>query len=124
MGEPYPNDKRKEERDLITNAIPGINNLDFFANTVQSKGIAATKEQTADFQKALSNANTQKQTASISLSVNKTLTTTGALSDKDVAATYDKTQDTKYADDGTVTEITSDKTSQANDAAKASETKA
>ena len=124
MGEPYPNDKRKEERDLITNAIPGINNLDFFANTVQSKGIAATKEQTADFQKALSNANTQKQTASISLSVNKTLTTTGALADKDVAATYDKTQDTKYADDGTVTEITSDKTSQANDAAKASETKA
>ncbi|WP_026660384.1 flagellar hook-length control protein FliK [Butyrivibrio sp. AC2005] len=97
---------------MITNAIPGINNLDFFANTVQSKGIAATKEQTTDFQKALTNANTQKQTASVSLSVSKTLTTTGALNDTNAAASYTKTKDVQAVqktDDGKVTEVTTDK---------------
>ncbi|MCR5343815.1 MAG: flagellar hook-length control protein FliK [Butyrivibrio sp.] len=108
---------------MITNAIPGINNLDFFANTMQSKGIAATKEQTTDFQKALSNANTQKQTASISLSVSKTLTTTGA-AENTVAAAYEQTQNVKNSDDGTVREVTTAKTDDTEaTAAKASETK-
>ncbi|WP_408070955.1 flagellar hook-length control protein FliK [Butyrivibrio sp. JL13D10] len=92
---------------MITNAIPGINNLDFFANTVQSKGIAATKEQTVDFQKALSNANTQKQTTAVNLSVAKTLTSTGAVRDNNAAAAYEKTQNVQNEADGKVTEISS-----------------
>lgn len=111
---------------MITNAIPGINNLNDLFNATQSKGIAATKEQTASFQRVLSNANTQKQTASISLSVSKTLTTTGAVADNNPAAIYDKTQNVKNADEGTVKQLSSDNTSQTDNTAtlKASENNA
>lgn len=111
---------------MITNAIPGINNLNDLFNATQSKGIVATKEQTASFQRALSNANTQKQTASISLSVSKTLTTTGAATDNNPAAVYDRTQNVRNADDGAVKQLSSDNNSQADDKAtvKASENNA
>lgn len=111
---------------MITNAIPGINNLNDLFNATQSKGIAATKEQTASFQKALSNANTQKQTASISLSVSKTLTTTGAATDNNPAAVYDKTQNVRNANDGAVKQLSSDNNPQPDDKAtvKASENNA
>ncbi|SEK44907.1 hook-length control protein FliK [Butyrivibrio sp. ob235] len=81
---------------MISNAIPGIGTLNTYTNTQTAKGIAATKEQTTDFQKALLNANSQKQTASITTDVARTLTQTGAATNN-VSATYEKSQAAQQA---------------------------
>ncbi|WP_044912610.1 flagellar hook-length control protein FliK [Butyrivibrio sp. WCE2006] len=83
---------------MITNAIPGITNINALVNTAPTKGIAASKEQTADFYKTLNNANTQKQASAISSSIAKTLTNTGAVyeNNKNTAA-YERTQDLKQS---------------------------
>ncbi|WP_029321724.1 flagellar hook-length control protein FliK [Butyrivibrio sp. AE3004] len=76
---------------MITNAIPGITNINAFVNTATAKGIAASKEQTADFQKTLNNANTQKQAAQVATSTAKTLTATAASNKAGtLAATYEQ----------------------------------
>ena len=76
---------------MISNTIPGITNVNAYANTNSAKGIAATQEQTANFQKTLLNANTQKLSANITTNVAKTLTATGQTTDN-VSATYEKSQ--------------------------------
>ena len=76
---------------MISNAIPGITNLNAYVNTTSAKGIDASQNQTADFQKALINANTQKRSTDITNSVAKTLNATGAKTE-DVSATYEKSK--------------------------------
>lgn len=76
---------------MISNAIPGITNVNAYVNTTSAKGIAATQDQTANFQKAFLNANTQKQSAAITTNVAKTLTATGSTKD-DASVIYEKSQ--------------------------------
>ena len=82
---------------MISNAIPGINNINAYVNTTTARGIDASQNQTADFQKALLNANTQKRSTEISNDVAKTLSATGAVT-KDVSATYEKSKAAKELD--------------------------
>ncbi|WP_026526607.1 flagellar hook-length control protein FliK [Butyrivibrio sp. VCD2006] len=82
---------------MINNAIPGINNINAYVNTTTARGIDASQNQTADFQKALLNANTQKRSTEISNDVAKTLSATGAVT-KNVSATYEKSKAAKELD--------------------------
>ena len=80
---------------MISNAIPGITNVNQYANAKSAKGIAATSKQSEDFKKALSTAGIENTSASVSISVNKTLTGTGSRTEiKPVQDTATKTQDT------------------------------
>ncbi len=61
---------------MISNAIPGIANVNTLTNTTSAKGIAASKEVSKDFQKTLGNISSQKQAAAASVSITKTMSTT------------------------------------------------
>lgn len=79
---------------MISNAIPGITNVNQYANAKSAKGIAATSKQSEDFKKALSTAGIENTSASVSISVNKTLTGTGSRTEiKPVQDTAAKAQD-------------------------------
>ena len=105
---------------MISNAIPGITNVNSFVNTTSAKGIAATQEQTVDFQKALVNANTQKQSAAITTNVARTLTQTGAAT-QNVSATYEKSQAARQLDEQNNKLAATEKT-ETTDTAKTSNT--
>ena len=104
---------------MISNAIPGITNVNTYANTTSAKGIAATQDQTANFQKALLNANTQKQSAAITTNVAKTLTAGAAK--EDVSATYEKSQAARELDSQS-NQTTAAKNADTTDTTKAAKT--
>ncbi len=82
---------------MISNAIPGIANVNAYANTTTAKGIAASKQTSKDFQKALASANTDRQAVSVTASVNQTLVNTASrpteVKQVDKAVKTEKTDD-------------------------------
>ncbi len=84
---------------MISNAIPGIANVNAYANTTTAKGIAATKKASQDFQKALASASTDRQATSVTASVNQTLVNTASrptqVRQAEKAVETDRTDDRK-----------------------------
>ncbi len=99
---------------MISNAIPGVANVNTFVNTNSAKGIAATNSVSKDFQKTLGDISSQKQSAAANVSITKTLSNansaqtikqadTSANTDnvKDKVQEFNKADDTKKADKAT-----------------------
>ena len=83
---------------MISNAIPGIANVNTLTNTTSAKGIAVSKEVSKDFQKTLGDISSQKQAVAASVSITKTMSTAvNTLSDTTSAKTANNVQDTPKA---------------------------
>ncbi|WP_026524294.1 flagellar hook-length control protein FliK [Butyrivibrio sp. MB2005] len=61
---------------MISNAIPGIANVNTLVNNAPAKGIAVSSDVKDAFRKALAQANTENKAASVTTSLNKTLNQT------------------------------------------------
>ena len=66
---------------MISNAIPGIANINTLVNNAPAKGIAVSSDVRDSFRKALTQANSENKAVSVTASLNKTLNQTVALSD-------------------------------------------
>lgn len=96
---------------MITNAIPGVLNANnAYANAAQAKGIAESKNDLKDFQKALLSAGTDSQTVGVKAQITSTLVGTGA-------AKVETTTDTKTYEKAEATE-TAAKAVEKSDAGK------
>ncbi|MCR5656027.1 MAG: flagellar hook-length control protein FliK [Butyrivibrio sp.] len=84
---------------MITNAIPGVLNAsnNAYTNAAPAKGIAESKKDLKDFQKALLSAGTDSQTVGVKAQITSTLVGTGA-------AKVETTTDTKAYDRADATE--------------------
>lgn len=81
---------------MISNAIPGVANVNTFANTNSAKGIAATNSVSKDFQKTLGDISSQKQSAAANVSITKTLSNANSaqtIKQADTSANTDNVKD-------------------------------
>ncbi|WP_026494477.1 flagellar hook-length control protein FliK [Butyrivibrio sp. WCD3002] len=71
---------------MISNAIPGIANVNTLVSNAPAKGIAVSSDVRDSFRKALTQANSENKAVSVTASLNKTLNQTVALSDNQTKA--------------------------------------
>ncbi len=97
---------------MISNAIPGITDVNTFANTNSAKGIAASNKVSKDFQQTLNDISSQKKSAAASVSITRTITNTASQVTEMQNVKDTKTVDTKDTTNNVDTDkLKTDKTS-------------